>query len=69
MFTTLAFDKFASPFFRSTFPGDLARFKFEVIRHTTVVAIALRLKTLFWTTTHGCRSAGLEPEAGPKSSQ
>jgi hypothetical protein len=40
-----------------------------VIRHTTLVRIALRLKISFWTTTQGCRSAGAEPAAGPKSSQ
>jgi hypothetical protein len=43
--TTLAFWRLASPFYTSTLPGAL-------------VAMALRLKTSFWTTTHGCRSAG-----------
>ena len=46
-FTTLAFGRFASPFFKTTFPGAFARLKFEVITHTTVVPIALRLKTSF----------------------
>src|SRR6185436_7943957 len=51
------------------FQKHFARLKFEVIRQTTLVAIALRLKTSFCTTTQGCRSAGAEPAAGPKSSQ
>ncbi len=49
----LAFGRLASPFFKSTFPGAFARLRFEVMRHTTQVAIALLLKTSFWTTTHG----------------
>src|ERR1017187_1955495 len=68
-FTTLAFGRLASPFFRSTLPGAFALLRFEVITHTTLVAIALRLKISFWTTTQGCRSPGAEPAAGPKSSQ
>ena len=66
MFTTLRFGRLASPLFNSTFPGAFALFKFEVIRHTTLVEIALRLKMSFWTTTHGWRSAGDEPDAGAK---
>ncbi len=42
-FTTLAFSRLASPFFRATFPGALALLRFDVIRHTTLVPIALRL--------------------------
>src|ERR1017187_5357073 len=68
-FTTLAFGRLASPFFRSTLPGAFALLRFEVIRHTTLVVIALRLKISFWTTTQGRRSAGAERAAGPKSSQ
>jgi hypothetical protein len=68
-FTTLGLGRFASPFLRSTLPGAFALLRFEVIRHTTVVPIKLRLKMSFWTTTQGCRSARAEPAAGPKSSQ
>ena len=57
-FTTLALGRLASPFLRSTLPGAFALLRFEVIRHTTLVRIALRLKISFWTTTQGCRSAG-----------
>ena len=52
-FTTLAFGRLASPFFSSTWPGALALLKFDVIRHATLIAIALRLNTSFWTTTQG----------------
>jgi hypothetical protein len=31
----------------------LALLRLDVIRHTTLVAIALRLNTSFWTTTQG----------------
>jgi hypothetical protein len=34
---------------------SLPRFRLEVIAQTTTVAIRLRLKTLFWTTTCGWR--------------
>src|ERR1035441_10381219 len=68
-FTTLAFERLASPLFRSTLPGAPTLLRFEVIRHTTLVAIALWLKISFCTTTHACRSAGAEPAGRPKSSQ
>ena len=52
-FTTSAFGRLASPFLTGTLPGAFSRLKFDVIKQTTVVAMALRLKTSFWTTTQG----------------
>ena len=36
-FTTLAFERLASPFFRRTLAGAFALLRFEVIRHATLV--------------------------------
>jgi hypothetical protein len=47
MLTMLAFRRLAFPFFKRTFPGAFALLRFEVITHTTVVPIALLLKTSF----------------------
>src|ERR1035441_987925 len=66
---TLALGRLAAPFSSGTLPGARARVRLEVIRQTTVVARRLRLKTSLWTTTQGCRAAGAELSAGPKSSQ
>jgi len=69
MLTTLAFDRFASPFSSSTLPGDFARWRFEVNEHTMTVFILLLLNTLFCITKWGWRYAGSEPEGEPRSTQ
>lgn len=67
--TTLAFDKFASPFSSNTLPGDFALSKLDVNEQTTTVFIRLLLNTLFCITRCGCRYAGSEPDGEPRSTQ
>ena len=67
--TTLPFGRFAMPFFKRTFPGTLASFKFEVSNATTVVRMLLLLSKSFWTITAGRFPDGPEFPEGPNLTQ
>src|SRR6266550_1085555 len=56
-----ATDEFNTPRFNATSPGASALVMFDVIAHTTVVAMRLRLNTSLCITTHGRRTAGVDP--------